>query len=167
MVILPDDIIEIVGDSPGAIAQMLEVCNRHGGGVVAVEPMPWDVVQNYGVVEGSPVEERLQRVTRLVEKPPRQEARSNLAIVGGYVLPPEIFDCLDRTPAGAKDEIQLTDALVLLLESHDLYAYEFKGARYDGGSPMGLLRASIEFALARPDTRAAAKALLAGLGGVD
>jgi UTP--glucose-1-phosphate uridylyltransferase len=87
--------------------------------------------------------------------------------VGRYVLPPEIFDCLERTPAGAKDEIQLTDALALLLESHDLYAYEFKGTRYDGGSPMGLLRASIEFALARPDTRAAAKAILAGMGEVD
>lgn len=164
VVVLPDDII---AHAPGALSQMLEVAQRYGPGVLAVEPVPWDVVQNYGVVEGSPVEERLQRVNRLVEKPPRQEARSNLAIVGRYVLPPEIFDCLDRTPAGAKDEIQLTDALVLLLESHDLYAYEFKGTRYDGGSPMGLLRASIEFALARQDTRAAAKALLAGLGEVD
>lgn len=164
VVVLPDDII---AHAPGALSQMLEVAERYGPGVLAVEPVPWEVVQNYGVVEGSPVEERLQRVTRLVEKPPRQEARSNLAIVGRYVLPPEIFDCLERTPAGAKDEIQLTDALALLLASHDLYAYEFKGTRYDGGSPMGLLRASLEFALARPDTRAAAKALIAGLGEVD
>ena len=79
------------------------------------------------------------------------------------MLPPEIFDCLERTQAGAKDEIQLTDALTLLMESHDLYSYEFQGTRYDGGSPFGLLRASLEFALARPDTRKAAKALLEGL----
>jgi len=83
------------------------------------------------------------------------------------VLPPEIFDCLERTAAGAKGEIQLTDALVLLLESQDLYAYEFRGTRYDGGSPLGLLRASLEFALARPDTCEAARALLAGLGEVN
>ena len=161
VVVLPDDII---AHAPGAVSQMLEVAQRFGPGVVAVEPVPWEVVHNYGVVVGSPVEERLQRVQRLVEKPQRQEARSNLAIVGRYVLPPEIFDCLERTPAGAKDEIQLTDALAMLLESRDLYAYEFKGTRYDGGSPIGLLRASIEFALARPDTREAAKALVAGLG---
>ena len=163
VVILPDDII---AHTPGAVSQMLEVAQRFGPGVVAVEPMPWEVVQNYGVVEGSPVEERVQRVHSLVEKPQRHEARSNLAIVGRYVLPPEIFDCLEDTPAGAKDEIQLTDALVRLLESHDLYAYEFKGTRYDGGSPLGLLRASLEFALARPDTRDAAGALLAGLSEV-
>ena len=163
VVILPDDII---AHAPGAVSQMLDVAQRFGPGVVAVEPVPWDAVHNYGVVEGSSVEVRVQRVRRLVEKPSRQEARSNLAIVGRYVLPPAIFDCLERTPAGAKDEIQLTDALVLLLESQDLYAYEFKGTRYDGGSPLGLLRASLEFALARPDTREAARALLAGLGEV-
>ncbi len=163
VVILPDDII---AHAPGAVSQMLEVAQRFGPGVVAVESVPWEVVHNYGVVEGSPVEDRVQRIRRLMEKPQRQEAPSNLAIVGRYVLPPEIFDCLERTTAGAKDEIQLTDALVLLLESHDLYAYEFKGTRYDGGSPLGLLRASLEFALARPDTREAAKALLASLGEV-
>lgn len=164
VVVLPDDII---AHAQGAISQMLEVAQRYGPGVVAVEPVPWEVVHNYGVVEGRVVEERLQKIQRLVEKPQRQDANSNLAIVGRYVLPPEIFDCLERTPAGAKDEIQLTDALVLLMESQDLYAYEFKGTRYDGGSPLGLLRASLEFALARPDTREAAKALLAELGEID
>ena len=164
VVVLPDDIID---HTPGAISQMLDVAQRLGPGVVAVEPVPWEIVHNYGVVEGDPVEDRVQQIRRLVEKPPRQEARSNLAIVGRYVLPPEIFDCLERTPSGAKDEIQLTDALSLLLESHDLYAYEFKGTRYDGGSPLGLLRASLELALARPDTREAAKALLEGLAEVN
>ena len=161
VVVLPDDIID---HAPGALSQMLDVAQRLGPGVVAVEPVPWEVVHNYGVVEGDPVEDRVQKIHRLVEKPPRQEARSNSAIVGRYVLPPEIFDCLERTPAGAKDEIQLTDALTLLLESHNLYSYEFKGTRYDGGSPLGLLRASLGFALARPDTREAAEALLEELG---
>ena len=160
-VILPDDII---AHSPGVIAQMLNVSQRFGGGVIAVEPSPWEVIHNYGVVDAEPVVERVQRVHRLAEKPPRQEAPSNLAIVGRYVLPPEIFDCLERTPPGAKGEIQLTDALALLLESHNLYAYEFKGTRYDGGTPLGLLRASLEFALAREDTHTTAKSLLKGLG---
>ena len=164
VVILPDDIIEIVGDSPGAIAQMLEVCNRHGGGVVAVEPMPWDVVQNYGVVDATPVAERVSRIHGMVEKPKREDAPSNLTIVGRYLLPPEIFGCLERTPPGAKGEIQLTDGLLLLLESCELYCYEFKGRRFDGGTPLGLLKAALEFGLAREDTRQAVKTMLKNIG---
>ena len=156
-VILPDDII---AHNPGVLKQMVEVAGRVSSGVVAVEPMPWDVVQNYGVVEATKVDQRLHQIQRLVEKPSRDEAPSNLTIVGRYILPPEIFHCLERTPPGAKGEIQLTDALLLLLESQELYAYEFQGRRYDGGTPLGLLRASLEFALAREDTREAAKALL-------
>ena len=156
-VILPDDII---AHNPGVLKQMVEVAGRVGSGVVAVEPMPWDVVQNYGVVEATKVDQRLHQIQRLVEKPSREDAPSNLTIVGRYILPPEIFHCLERTPPGAKGEIQLTDALLLLLESQELYAYEFQGRRYDGGTPLGLLRASLEFALAREDTREAAKALL-------
>ena len=95
-----------------------------------------------------------------MEKPSPEEAPSNLTIVGRYILPPEIFDCLERTPPGAKGEVQLTDGLLLLLESQELFAYEFRGRRYDGGTPLGLLRASLEFALAREDTREEAKALL-------
>ena len=150
VVILPDDII---AHSPGVVAQMLRVHENTGGGVVAVEPMPWDRVHNYGVVDATPVQDRVHKVHGLVEKPARQDAPSNLTIVGRYVLPPEIFDCLKRTPPGANGEIQLTDALLLLLEHHDIYAYEFLGIRYDGGTPLGLLRASLEFALARADTR--------------
>lgn len=157
VVILPDD---IVVHTPGVIAQMLEVYHHFGGGVIAVEPMPWEVVHNYGVVDATPVAERVQRINRLVEKPPRDQAPSNLTIVGRYILPPEIFDCLERTPPGAKGEIQLTDGMLLLLESQEIYAYQFQGRRYDGGTPLGLLRASLEFALAREDTREAVKSLL-------
>lgn len=164
VVILPDDIIEIVGNSPGAIAQMLEVFDRHGGGVVAVEPMPWDVVHNYGVVDATLVADRVSRIQGLVEKPAREDAPSNLAIVGRYVLPPEIFDCLERTPPGAKGEIQLTDGLLLLLETCELYCYEFHGRRFDGGTPLGLLRAALEFGLAREDTRQAVETMLKNIG---
>ena len=157
VVILPDDIIT---HSPGVVAQMLKVHESTGGGVVAVEPMPWERVHNYGVVAATPVEDRVHRIHELVEKPTRQEAPSNLTIIGRYILPPEIFDYLKRTPPGANGEIQLTDGLLLLLEHHELYAYEFIGTRYDGGTPLGLLRASLEFGLAREDTRQAVSELL-------
>ncbi|HIM80420.1 MAG: hypothetical protein BZY68_01725 [SAR202 cluster bacterium MP-SAtl-SRR3965592-G2] len=157
VVILPDDII---AHSPGVVAQMLKVHENTGGGVVAVEPMPWERVHNYGVVDATPVNDRVHQIHGLVEKPSRQEAPSNLTIVGRYILPPEIFDHLRRTPPGTNGEIQLTDALLLLLEHYELYAYEFLGTRYDGGTPLGLLRASLEFGLAREDTRQEVLALL-------
>ena len=157
VVILPDDII---AHSPGVVAQMLKVHENTGGGVVAVEAMPWERVHNYGVVDATPVDDRVHQIHGLVEKPSRREAPSNLTIVGRYILPPEIFDHLRRTPPGTNGEIQLTDALLLLLEHYELYAYEFLGTRYDGGTPLGLLRASLEFGLAREDTRQEVLALL-------
>ena len=160
VVILPDD---IVAHTPGVIAQMLAAASPEGGGSVAVEPAPWEVIHNYGVVDAVPIGPRTYQVRRLVEKPPRVEAPSNLTIVGRYILPPEIFDCLERTAPGAKDEIQLTDGISLLLESQPVYAYEFEGVRYDGGNPIGLLRAALEFALRREDTRDAVKELLRDL----
>ncbi len=159
VVMLPDDIIV---HTPGVVSQMTTVASKLGAGVVAVEPTPWELVHNYGVVDATPAEqERVHRIQGLVEKPAREEAPSNLTVVGRYVLPPEIFDCLERTPPGAKGEIQLTDGLLLLLDSHKLFAYEFLGKRYDGGNPLGLLQASLDFALNRDDTRAAASAMLA------
>jgi UTP--glucose-1-phosphate uridylyltransferase len=160
MVILPDD---IVVHSPGVVAQMKAVAQKAGAGVVAVEQVPTEVIDKYGVVDATEVEERVFRIHGMVEKPPPEEAPSNLAVVGRYVLPPEIFDCLERTAPGDKGEIQLTDGLLLLLESQELYAYEFLGRRHDGGSPLGLLQASLEFALAREDTREATRALVEGV----
>ncbi len=160
VVILPDD---IVAHTPGVISQMLTAAGQFNAGVVAVERMPWEVVPNYGVVDAVPVDERVHQVRRLVEKPPLDEAPSNLTIVGRYILPAEIFGCLERTPPDARGEIQLTDGIGRLLESREVYAYEFLGARYDGGAPLGLLRASLEFALAREDTRAATQELLQNL----
>ena len=166
VVILPDDIVH---HTPGVVAQMAAIY-RTLSGVVAVEPMPWETVHNYGVVDAVPVVhpelsegDGLHQVRGLVEKPLREEAPSNLSIVGRYILPPEIFDCLERTQPGAKGEIQLTDGMLLLLENADLYAYEFKGIRYDGGTPLGLLRASLEYALRREDTCDAVREMLKGI----
>ena len=160
VVILPDDIID---HRPGVISQMLEVSNQNDGGVIAVEQVPWEVIHNYGVVDADERAERTHFVKGLVEKPARKDAPSNLSIVGRYILPPVIFDCLEQTPPGAKGEIQLTDGIQLLLEERDVFAYEFLGTRYDGGTPLGLLRASLKFGLAREDTRDAVAALVNGL----
>ena len=157
VVALPDD---IVVNTPGVTSQMLGVYRRFGGGVVAIEQVPWDVVHNYGVVDSLVVEDRIQKVKDLVEKPSREKAPSNLTIVGRYILPPEIFGCLERTQPGAKGEIQLTDGMLRLLQEQELYGYQFEGRRYDGGTPLGLLQASLELALAREDTRGAAKSML-------
>jgi UTP--glucose-1-phosphate uridylyltransferase len=160
VVILPDDIIV---HSPGALAQMLEIYDRCDGGVMAVETVGWESVQNYGVVDVEKQGDRVGRVKGVVEKPPRDQAPSNLAIVGRYILPPAVFDCLERTEPGALGEIQLTDGLLLLLQTHQLYSYEFLGRRFDGGRPLGLLRAALEFALDRDDTREEVMSLMATL----
>ncbi len=160
VVILPDDIID---HRPGVISQMLEVSNHYDGGVIAVEQVPWEVIHNYGVVDAEDRGGRTHFVKGLVEKPAREDAPSNLSIVGRYILPPEIFDCLEQTQPGAKGEIQLTDGIQLLLEQQDIYAYEFLGSRHDGGTPLGLLRASLEYGLAREDTRDSVAALINGL----
>jgi UTP--glucose-1-phosphate uridylyltransferase len=160
VVILPDD---IVAHMPGVTAQMLEVARRFESSVVAVERKPLEVVHNYGVIKASLIEKRVYRIESLVEKPIMEEAPSDLTVMGRYVLMPEIFDCLSRTPPGAKGEIQLTDGLSILLKSQEIYAYQFEGRRYDGGTPLGLLRASLEFALARPDTREEVISLLSDI----
>ena len=156
-VILPDDII---AHSPGAISQLVQVSKELNAGVIAVEALPWDVVHNYGVVDAKKYSDRIHKIQGLVEKPKKGTAPSNLSIVGRYILPPQIFQYLETIKPGAKGEIQLTDGLLSMLQQHNLFAYEFKGTRYDGGTPMGLLRASLAFALERQDTVEEAKTIL-------
>ncbi|MEE9262326.1 MAG: UTP--glucose-1-phosphate uridylyltransferase GalU [Dehalococcoidia bacterium] len=151
-VMLPDDVIQ---SAKPALGQMIEVYHSQGGGVIAVEEVPRDQVSSYGVITPEPLSDEVYRIHGVVEKPPPEKAPSNLAIVGRYILPPEIFDCLERTCPGAKGEIQLTDGLALLMETQELYGYRFSGTRHDGGTPLGLLKASLAMALAREDTRAA------------
>ena len=153
-VILPDDVV--VADRP-CIGQLIHAYHQHHGSVVAVMPVPMEETRRYGVIGGDHVEEghdrdRTYRVTSLVEKPrdPAQ-APSNLAVIGRYVLTPKIFDKLEQTQRGSGGEIQLTDAIHALMEEQSVFGYAFEGKRYDSGTTMGWLQASVELALARPE----------------
>jgi UTP--glucose-1-phosphate uridylyltransferase len=110
-------------------------------------------VSKYGIVACDNVEGRLYKMSGMVEKPKREDAPSDIAALGRYVLTPAIFDCLERTPKGAGGEIQLTDAIVMLNETEDVYAYDFEGKRYDIGSKQGFLQATVEFAMSRDDLK--------------
>jgi UTP--glucose-1-phosphate uridylyltransferase len=152
-VILSDDVV--IGERP-CIGQLVHAYNETHSSVVAVMEVPNADTERYGVIAGEPVEGglnhgRLHRVTRLVEKPAPADAPSNLAIIGRYVLTPKIFDKLESTPRGAGGEIQLTDAIEALMEEQAVYGYEFEGTRYDCGTTMGWLKASVELALERPE----------------
>ncbi len=159
-VFLPDDIID--GDPP-AIRQLIDVQESYKGEVVAVMSVPDAHVDRYGIVEGTPVAAGVQRLQRLIEKPPASEAPSNLAIVGRYVFTPAIFDFIDRTPAGAGGEVQITDAINALAQEGPVYSCEFTGKRYDMGDKVGYLSASIDLALKRPDLRPGLLEYLRGL----
>ena len=156
IVYLPDEIL--LGE-PSVTRQMLDAYERRGNAIGVVE-VPWDDVSRYGVVEGEPLSDRETRLTRSVEKPPRDEAPSNLAIVGPYVFSPAIFDCLEEITTGAIGELQLTDAIALLAQREDVHAYRFEGERFDAGTPLGLMQTAVEIALRRPDYADAMRAWL-------
>ncbi len=144
----PDDVI--AADVPVA-RQLIDAFEAFGGPVIAVQEVPMSEVESYGIVDGEPVGEGVYRIRGLVEKPRPEEAPSNLGIVGRYVLTPDIFEVLETTAPGKNREIQITDGLAGLLRRRDLFACRFQGRRYDTGRPLGLLQASIELALRRPD----------------
>jgi UTP--glucose-1-phosphate uridylyltransferase len=146
-VMFPDDFI--LSTVP-VMEQLRQVHEEHGGIVVAVERVPSEQVHRYGVIAGEIVEDGLVRVTDLVEKPSAEEAPSDLAIVGRYVLPPEIFGCIEATTPGAGGEIQITDAMRAALEEMPCHAVVFEGKRYDCGSKLGYLQATVDVALAHP-----------------
>ena len=161
-VILPDDVV--IGDRP-CIGQLIHAYHQTHGSVVAVREVPPSETQRYGVIASEPTDDpldhgRLHRVTRLVEKPAPEDAPSNLAIIGRYVLTPKICDKLEQTPRGSGGEIQLTDAIAELMEEQAVYAYEFEGIRYDAGTTMGWLKASVELALQRPELEGEFRAYL-------
>ena len=143
-VFLPDDII--FSDSP-VIGDMIDVFAEHGSSVIAVKQVPDEAVPNLGIIDPEPLTDRVYRIKGMVEKPTLDKAPSNLAIVARYVLTPEIFDILEETRPGAKNEIQLTDALETLRASQGAYAYEFDAVHFDAGVPIGMLKASIYSAL--------------------
>jgi UTP--glucose-1-phosphate uridylyltransferase len=150
-VILADDVIDA---DPPALRQMMDVFARVDGPVLAVERVPVDAVSNYGIVALHPDEglpDGVGRISDLVEKPARDAAPSNLAIIGRYILTPDIFPALEATASDRTGEIQLTNGLRRLLRERSLYTCEIKGVRHDTGNKLGYLRAVVYFALRRPD----------------
>lgn len=148
-VFLGDDIVD--AEVP-CMRQMIDVYNEFKQSVIAVQQVPGEEISSYGVISGQRMaDSRCWNVTDLVEKPPVHEAPSDMAVIGRYILEPEIFDILESTERGRGGEIQLTDGLKKLLDSQKIFAYEFEGKRYDTGSKLGFLQATVEFALKRPD----------------
>ena len=158
-VFLPDDVIW--ADSP-TIGDMIEVHGETGGNVVALEEAPDEDIPSKGIVAVERVSERTSRIVGMVEKPALEDAPSNLAIVGRYVLTAEIFDTLEDTPSGALGEIQITDAIAAHIGSPGVYGYHFGGEHQDVGTPLGALKASVSEALRRGELADELRAWLSG-----
>ncbi|ENZ82730.1 MULTISPECIES: UTP--glucose-1-phosphate uridylyltransferase [Caulobacter] len=168
---------DIVGDEPFAVmlpdmvmhaqkpalAQAIEAYDQVGGNIVVVEPCPEGQAHQYGIVALDGQDGRLNRMTGMVEKPPKGTEPSNLFISGRYILQPEIFDLLARQEKGAGNEIQLTDSMLKLLKNQDFHALEYEGVTYDCGDKIGLLRANVAMALQHPELGAAARAAVEDL----
>jgi len=148
-VLLADDLIH--NDGPGVVEQMAGIHGRYGRSVLSVQEVPRDETDKYGIVETRPGPHGELLVTSIIEKPAPQDAPSNLAVVGRYLLTPAIFDKLEQIPPGTSGEIQLTDAIAALLADEPVIAYPFRGKRYDCGSKLGYLQATVEYGLVHPD----------------
>lgn len=147
-VILADDLIDA---QPGVVRQMCDQFDYYQCSLVGVQPVDPKDTGSYGIVASEPLSDRLNRITRIVEKPKPEDAPSNLGVVGRYVLTPRIFDHLRRIERGAGGELQLTDAIQSLLKEQQVLAYEYFGTRYDCGSKAGYLKATVEYAMKHPE----------------
>jgi UTP--glucose-1-phosphate uridylyltransferase len=149
-VMLGDDIID---SAVPCMKQMVDVFDRFGEPVIAVYQVPREEISAYGVIDGVPdaKDGRVYRIRDLVEKPRAEEAPSDLAIIGRYILTPDIFEALERTPRDRGGEIQLTNGIRALKDRRPLYGYRFEGVRHDAGNKLGFLKATVEFALKRED----------------
>lgn len=159
-VLLGDDVVR--AEVP-ALKQLIDVYQRTGGSVLGVQEVPLSEVSRYGIIKPRPVEERLYAVEDFIEKPKPDQAPSRLAVLGRYILEPEIFAILEQTPPGAGGEIQLTDAIRKLGERRPIWAYVFEGRRYDVGDKLGFLQATVELALDRSDLGPAFREYLVGM----
>jgi UTP--glucose-1-phosphate uridylyltransferase len=161
-VMLGDDIID--SDVP-CMKQMVDVFHRYEGPVVAVQQVPKSEISAYGVIDAQPEkdDDRVYRIRDLVEKPPAGKAPSDLAIIGRYILTPDIFEALVQTQSDEGGEIQLTNGIRMLGESRPLWGYRFEGVRHDAGNKLGFLKATVEFALKRPDLGGPFREYLKGL----
>jgi UTP--glucose-1-phosphate uridylyltransferase len=162
-VVLPDDLIwnGAIGSGKGALRQMAELADAQQAGVIAVEEVPHDQTDKYGIVDAAPIDERSALIRYMVEKPKPADAPSNLAVVGRYVVPGRIFQLLEQTTPGAGGEIQLTDAIdALLKEQGKVLAYRFEGIRFDCGNKAGLVRATMHMAMQDPKLAPTVRAFL-------
>ena len=162
-VLLGDD---VVYNEPGrpALRQLIDVYEATGGSVLGCQTVPQEKVSSYGIVDGVATDdERMLKVLDMVEKPTVEEAPSRMAVLGRYVITPQIFSILENTLPGKGGEIQLTDALRVLAHREPVYAYDFEGIRYDVGDKLGFLKATVEYALRRPDLGGAFKNYLQNL----
>jgi UTP--glucose-1-phosphate uridylyltransferase len=164
-VLLADDVIDA---KVPCLKQMVEVFDQTQCSVLATQIVEGKMISSYGVLDVKPVEsshfgERLYEIKNMVEKPKPEDAPSNLAIIGRYILTPAIFDCLANTPTGAGGELQLTDGMRLLLQKEKMYAYVYEGRRHDTGDKLGFLKATVEFALKREDLGQPFREYLKGL----
>ncbi len=148
-VLLADDIVDA---TPPCLRQMIDVYNKLGKGIIlAIKEVPREEVYQYGIIDGELIEDRLYTVNSLIEKPSVEESPSNLAVIGRYLLPPEIFEVLEGLPPGKGGEIQLTDAIARLGETYPVYGYRFRGERFDAGDKMGFFIANVKFGLKHPE----------------
>jgi len=159
-VALPDDVIDA---DPPALRQMIQVFNEVNNPVILVERVPHEAIGRYGIIDAVPVGNGLFKIKNLVEKPHPDHAPSNLAVIGRYILTPDVFETLEQTKQDANGELQLTDSLRLLLESRPLYACELSGVRHDVGTKLGYVKALVYFALAQPDLEPALREYLQSL----
>ncbi|MBH0164242.1 UTP--glucose-1-phosphate uridylyltransferase GalU [Fictibacillus sp. 7GRE50] len=149
-VLLGDDIV--TSDTP-CLKQLMDQYNEHRSSIIGVQQVPLNEVSRYGIIDGNQINDRLYSVLNLVEKPKQDVAPSNVAIMGRYILSPQIFKILENQTPGAGGEIQLTDAIAELNQLQDVFAYDFDGIRYDVGEKLGFIKTTIDFALQREDLK--------------
>lgn len=149
-VILADDLID---SAPSVLEQMVRLYEKHRCSIIGVQNVPREETSSYGIVHGIAVEKGLHKMDGIDEKPSPEKAKSTLAVVGRYILTPRIFTLLEQVKPGAGGEIQLTDGIAALLEQESVLAYEFIGKRYDCGSKLGYLQATVEYALVHPELK--------------
>ncbi|WP_415324941.1 UTP--glucose-1-phosphate uridylyltransferase GalU [Clostridium perfringens] len=150
-ILLGDDVV--YNEEKPCLKQLIDCYNEYKTSVLGVQTVPENHVSKYGIVDGKHIEGSVYKVKGLVEKPSIEEAPSNVAILGRYIVTPRIFDILEKTKPGKGGEIQLTDALLELMGQEAMYAYDFEGRRYDVGDKLGFLEATVEYALRRPELR--------------
>lgn len=151
-IMLGDDMVDN-GQGPPCLKQLIDAYEDHNASILGVQEVDKENTDKYGIIDGQKLSDNIYKVKALVEKPDPDQAPSNVAILGRYIITPQIFDILDQIPPGKNGEIQLTDALEILKDKEDMYAYVFEGRRYDLGDKLGFLQATVDAALKKPELR--------------